>query len=100
MHNMPDPRDQNAMLGGAGGGLLSAARRATGGGGGMPQMPSPQTPPINPQQQPPQMGGMDMSGSPFMQAFSQNPQFQQQLMAMMQGQSPGFRPPSFMPMPK
>lgn len=80
---------------------------AGGGTGGGLRRPPTTTPPITPQAQQP-MGGMDLSQSgmtaagpsSFMQAFSNNPAFQQQLGAMMSGQSPGFMTPLFQPMPQ
>lgn len=64
-------------------GLLNGGAYAPGGGMPMrPQMPQPQM-------QPPQM---PQQGGGFLGAFSGNPQFQQQLMQLLNNQGPGFQP--------
>lgn len=81
----PVPPVDPGVLGGGGGG----------GGGVRTPAPPPQM------QAPPMQAASGMGfGAPnpqFMQAFSQNPQFQQQLSALMRGQSPGFGPVQFNP---
>lgn len=69
-------------------GLLSASAYAP--GGGMPM--NPRFTPQPPMAQAPMGGGLAAQ-------FSQNPQFQQQLMALMGGQGPGMQQPQFTPPP-